>query len=113
MPPSVLKGEWSEFDKARISGYNGWPIKDRYKYLGVFLGDISPQEEHASALARALGRAGMMRNWNLSLYERQTRLELWVTPLLLYPASVVAPDQHVISAVNNMCSMALASTHGA
>ena len=44
----VLEGEWSEFDKARIS-VHGWPIKDSYKYLGVFLGDISPQEAYASA----------------------------------------------------------------
>ena len=49
----------------------------------------------------------MMPNWNLSLGEGQTLLELWVTLLLLSPASVVAPDQHVISAVNNTYLMAL------
>ena len=102
----VLKGESSKFDKACIASH-GWPIKDRYKHLGVFLGDISPEEAYASALARAMGRAGMMRNWNLSLGERQALLEMLVTPLLTFPASVVAPDQHVISAVNNIYLMAL------
>ena len=102
----VLKGAWSEFDKSCLASH-GWPIKDRYKYLGVFLGDISPQEAYASALARATGRAGMMHNWDLTLEERQALLELWITPLLLFPASVVAPDKHVITAVNNIYLMAL------
>ena len=102
----LLKGKWAEFDIACVTS-QGWVVKDRYKYLGVFLGDIPPQEAYASALARAMGRACIMRNWNLSLEERQALLELWITPLLLYPASVVPPDQHVLSAVNNIYLAAL------
>ena len=33
----VLKGEWSEYSKSCLASH-GWPIRDRYKYLGVFLG---------------------------------------------------------------------------
>ena len=53
----VLKGDWSEFDKAFLASH-GWPINDWYKYLGVFWGDISPQEAYASTLAGAMSRAG-------------------------------------------------------
>ena len=55
----LLKGEWTEHERALVAAAR-FPLGTKYKYLGVFLGDIPPLEAYAPALAKAMGRASSM-----------------------------------------------------
>ena len=84
----LLKGDWPEIQRASAAAC-GFPIQCKYKYLGVFLGDIPATEAFAPAIAKAMGRASAMVHWALDLELRHKLLELWILPLLVAPARVV------------------------
>ena len=51
-------GLWLPDDRLLLSD-TGLPIKQSYKYSGVVLGQVTPEEAYAPALQKALGRAGV------------------------------------------------------
>ena len=104
---SCLKG--LPADKALVSTL-GFPIVSSYRYLGILLGHVTPQESFSLAVAKANKRAFPMRAWNLSLSERVMLFKLWVLPLLVHPARVIFPTYVVVSSVNTVYWTALRMT---
>ena len=92
----LLKGEWPPQLQAALTQL-GIPIQKTYKYLGILLGHVTPEQSFSLALNKALGRAYSMRSWELSLPERIELLKLWILPLLVHPARAVFADDNVIS----------------
>ena len=86
------------------------PIKASYKYLGVILGNVSPEQAYAPALQKALRRPFLMQHWKLSLHERVEPLKLWIIPSVIYPAIVIFPSKPVISTLRTICNIALKLT---
>ena len=85
----------------------GLPLQNSYKYLGIQLGDITSEESYSHALHKAIGRAFAMQSRSLSLLERVHLLELWILPLLVYPARIVFPSAGVISTLKTIYQVAL------
>ena len=48
-----------------------------------------------------------MQHWSLTLGERVHLLQLWILPLLVFPARVVFPTEQVISSLKTIYSVAL------
>ena len=71
----LLKGEWLPQLQAALTQL-GIPIQKTYKYLGILLGHVTPEQSFSLALNKALGRAYSMRSWELSLPERIELLKL-------------------------------------
>ena len=94
----LLKGTWLPADKALVSTL-GFPIVSSYKYLGILLGHVTPQEFFFLAVAKANKRAFAMCAWNLSFPERVMLFKLWVLPLLMHPVRVIFPTDVVVSSV--------------
>ena len=102
-------GLWSSEDLLLLAPL-GLPVKQSYTYLGVVLGNVTPEESYAPALQKALGRAYSMQHWALTLGERVHLLQLWILPLLVFPARVVFPTEQVISSLKTIYSVALNTT---
>ena len=102
----LVKGFWPPALTGLLAA-TGLPIKDKYKYLGVFIGHIPPEVAYGAAIQKALGRAYSMQHWKLSLAERVELLKLWILPLIVYPARVVFPTSPVISMLRTVYSVAL------
>ena len=103
---TLEKRAWTEHEKALAAGA-GFPLASKYKYLGVLLGNLCPQEAFAPPIAKAMGRASSMVHWSLDLHMIQNLLELWIVPLLSAPARVIRPDSAVLSAVKTIYHTAL------
>jgi len=99
-------GTWTSEDLLPLAPV-GLPVKRSYKYFGVVLGNVTPEESYALALQKALGRAYSMQHWSLTLVERVHLLQLWISPLLVFPARVVFPTGQVISSLKTIYSVAL------
>ena len=102
----LLKGHWEAAALVALSR-TGLPVSKSYKYLGVILGDVPSEQAFAPALRKAMGRAASMHSWNLSLRERAMLLELWILPVIGYPAKVVFPTPQVVSTLKSIYNVAL------
>ena len=81
----LLAGIWDDAAKSLFSCTN-IKVCSSYKYLGVKLGYVSPEEAFAPAMQKAMGRALSMQHWKLTLRERVFLLKLWIRPVLVYPS---------------------------
>ena len=102
----LLKGHWTESLKVQLLS-TGLQFQDSYKYLGIGFGHVTPEVAYSHALQKAMGRAFAMQSWDLSLAERVLLLNLWIIPLLIYPARVVFPSDPVVSALRTVYQVAL------
>ena len=78
-----------------------------YKYLGVTLGYVFPEEAFALGMQKAMGRALSMQHWKLTLRERVFLLELCILPVFVYPFRVIYPVKQVVKSLKVICNIAL------
>ena len=62
------------------------------------------------ARQKAVGGAYSLQHWVPTLEERVQLLQLWIPPLLFFPARVGFPTEQVVSSLQTFCNGALAAT---
>ena len=102
----LLKGQWDPVHRVQFLS-KGLKIVEKYKYQGIVLGAKTTEEAYGPALRKATGRSFSMQPWSLSLDDRVELLQIWILPLLVYPARVVYPSDNVIAAVRTIYRVAL------
>ena len=102
----LLKGTWSLHHKSLI---NSLPIaiKPSAKYLGVLLGNATPEESFAPALQKALHRVVRMQAWGLTLQQRIELLKQWILPILTVPVRVIFPTKAICTQLADVYRIAL------
>ena len=102
----LLVGIWNDATKAFFSCID-IKVCSSYKYLGVKLGYVSPEEAFAPAMQKAMGRALSMQHWKLTLRERGFLLKLWILLVLVYPSRVIYPVKQVVESLKVIYNIAL------
>ena len=102
----LLKGTWNLHHKSLIHSLP-IAIKPSAKYLGVLLGNATPEESFAPALQKALHRAVRMQEWGLTLQQRIELLKQWILPVLTVPARVIFPTKAICAQLADVYRIAL------
>ena len=73
----VLKGLDVQADMERL----GLSVSSKVRCLGIIVGDVTPQEVYAKAIAFCFLRAQFLRDLDLTPGEKVNVLNIWILPL--------------------------------
>ena len=99
----TLKGLEIQEDIERL----GLSIFSKVRYLGIIIGDATPQEVYAKAIALSFVRAQFLRDLDLTPSEKVYLLNIWILTLWILPARVCYPTKEVIGQLRSILKMAL------
>ena len=109
----VIKGRLTASEQAQVEVIRdkqillGIPIVDSVKYLGVRMGNVTPDSAFAFPLGEAQRRAGSIASYGLSLKERILLLKMWILPCVLLTARAYFPTDITVRALKQVYHTAL------
>ena len=109
----VIKGRLRASEQAQVEVIGekqlllGIPVVDSVKYLGVRMGNVSPDFAFAFPLGEAQRRASSIASYGLSLKERILLLKTWILPCVLLTARAYFPSDITIRALKQVYHTAL------
>ena len=94
----LLRGFWPDPVRQQLAEL-GCKADSSTRYLGIQLGDVSPEEAFAPALAKAMTCARSVAHFSLDLLERSELLQTWILPIFAFPAKACFPSSSVCSSL--------------
>ena len=99
----ILKGLEIQEEIERL----GLSISRKARYLGIMIGDATPQEVYAKAIAVFFVRAQFLRDLDLTPSEKAYLLNIWILTRWILPARVCYPTKDLTRQLRSILKMAL------
>ena len=109
----VIKGRLTASEQTHVESVKdkqlllGIPIVDSVKYLGVRMGNVTPDSAFAFPLGEAQRRVSSIAAYGLSLKECILLLKAWILPCVLLTARAYFPSDITVRALKPMYHTAL------
>ena len=109
----VIKGRLTASEQTHVESVKdkqlllGIPIVDSVKYLGLRMGNVTPDSAFAFPLGAAQRRASSIAAYGLSMQERILLLKTWILPCVLRTARAYFPTKITVKALKRVYHTAL------